>query len=140
MTENCTIYSTLSDLEIVYRILEQYSMTFSKHTEDNLQSVFVGDVNAHMRITAMAFVERGDNFCRLLLSTCAFVNRLGTSKAIKKLSTLISSCELALGVVAEPSFESDKRFELIVFAIAKALNGVVFNGSDMLDSDGNAIV
>jgi hypothetical protein len=39
-------------------------------------------------------------------------------------------------VVAEPAFDADERYHTVVFAIAKALDGVVFNGEEMLDANG----
>ncbi len=54
----------------------------------------------------------------------------------KRLASHVESCELVLGVVAEPAFDADERYHSVVFAIAKALDGVIFNGQEMLDANG----
>jgi hypothetical protein len=57
--------------------------------------------------------------------------------SVKKLLTShAESCELIVGVVAEPAFDTDERYHTVVFAIAKALDGVVFNGQEILDAHG----
>jgi len=91
-----------------------------------------------LRLTQKIFRERGDDFCRLLLSTCAFVEGMSDADtAVKKrLASHIESCDLVLGVVAQPDFDADKRYHSVVFAIAKALDGVIFNGQEIIDANG----
>jgi len=57
--------------------------------------------------------------------------------SVKKLLTShAESCELIVGVVAEPAFDADERYHAVVFAIAKALDGIVLNGQVILDAHG----
>jgi len=52
----------------------------------------------------------------------------------------ILSCETAIGIVAEPEFkEDDERLDAI-FAIAELMDGYIFNGSEMLDKNGEIVL
>ena len=52
----------------------------------------------------------------------------------------IEACESIIGVVAEPGFDADKRFNRAVFGIAKEADGIVFNGDEFLDEGGEVIL
>ncbi len=52
----------------------------------------------------------------------------------------IASCVLAIGVVADPAFdESEGHFDLVL-DVAKIGDGVIFNGSGILDSAGRLLL
>jgi len=135
MAESCTIYCKLLNLDELARLLHSH---FPSSRPSPGDSITVHGVTGSLRLTQKTFRERGDDFCRLLLSTCAFVEDMSNADAsVKKLLTShAESCELIVGVVAEPAFDADERYHTVVFAIAKALDGVVFNGEEMLDANG----
>ncbi|WP_146436545.1 hypothetical protein [Blastopirellula retiformator] len=135
MAESCTIYCKLWNLKEFARLLDSYFPS-TIPTSDDL--TIVHDSDGNLRLTQKKFREPGDDFCRLLLSTCAFVEGLPNADAVVKkwLASHVESCELVLGVVAEPAFDADERFHAVVFAIAKAFDGVIFNGHEMLDANG----
>lgn len=143
MAENCTIYCKINNLVEVAQLIHGHFPEIPANTISDETTPIVIDVdNGSLRVTPKYFHERGDTFCRLLLSTCAFID--GTSDADrttkKSLVSHVASCELILGVVADPAFDSDERFHAVVFAIATALLGVIFNGHEMLDANGATLV
>jgi hypothetical protein len=135
MAESCAIYCRVLNLEEIARLLHSHFPSSGQAAGDSM--IVYGSVGS-LRLTQKVFRERGDDFCRLLLSTCAFVEGKSTSDAVVKnrLASHVESCELVLGVVAEPAFDADERYHAFLFAIAKALDGVVFNGQEMLDANG----
>jgi len=135
MAESCTIYCKVLNLEEIARLLHSHFPSSGQAAAD---SMMVHGSDGSLRLTQKVFRERGDDFCRLLLSTCAFVEGMSNADAVVKqrLASHVESCELVLGVVAEPAFDADERYHAVVFAIAKALDGVVFNGQEMLDANG----
>lgn len=52
----------------------------------------------------------------------------------------IVAAELILGIVAEPSFDSKDRYGDLVFAIARELDGLVFNGSSFIEVNGSLLL
>jgi len=42
--------------------------------------------------------------------------------------------------VIEPDVEADERYNSVVFEIAKALDGVIFNGREFIDATGDVLV
>ena len=143
MAENCTIYCKIKNIrEVAQLIHSHYPASLSNSAIDQWDSLIVHGDDGSLRVTTKAFRERGDNFCRLLLSTCAFIEGVSDADAeVKKhLTSHVESCELVLGVVAEPAFDSDKRYHAVVFAIAKALDGIIFNGQEMLNANGETLL
>lgn len=135
MAQSCTIYCKVLNLQKIAQLLQAI---FPLSTATTGDSMTVHGREGALRLTQKVFRQRGDEFCRLLLSTCAFVEGISNADAVvkKRLASHVESCELVLGVVAEPRFDADERYQAIVFAIAQALDGVVFNGQEILDANG----
>ena len=63
-----------------------------------------------------------------------------SSKKKPKLLDSILACQWLVGVVADPEFsEEDERLD-IIFAVVELLNWLIFNGSEMISSDGKPIL
>ena len=78
----------------------------------------------------------------MLLGVANFVRKIRTSQEERQkalLKTLLS-CELAIGCVAEPDFTSEDPYEDCILEIADLTEGVVFTGSEFLDSHGRVIL
>ena len=58
----------------------------------------------------------------------------------RELLTHVEFTELIIGVVANQTFESDPRFSTAVFKLAIDLNGLVFDGHQMLDASGATLM
>jgi len=139
MAENCTIYCKVLNLDEIARLLRSHFPSFRPTTDDSMTAHTSRGI---LRLTQKVYRERGDDFCRLLLLTCAFVEGMSDADPVvkKRLAFHVESCEVVLGVVAEPTFDADERFHSVVFAIAKALDGIIFNGQEMLDANGVTIL
>jgi hypothetical protein len=57
----------------------------------------------------------------------------------ERLSEAFGHKKLIVGVVVEPDFEADERFMDAVVDIAKRLDGLIFTGTSILDSEGSTI-
>jgi hypothetical protein len=138
MTESCTIYCKVLNLDEIARLLHSHFPTSIPAAGD---SMLVHGNHGSLRFSKKVFRERGDDFCQLLLSTRAFVQGMSVAdpEVTMRLVSHVASCELVLGVVAEPAFDADERYHVVVFEIAKALDGVVFNGQEMLDTNGETL-
>jgi len=142
MAENCTLYCEINRIEEAHNLLSSY---FPKSAPpsigDSAETMIVRGDTGSLRCSAKHFRERGDDFCRLLLGTRAFVERMTFEDDTIKKTILdqIVSTNLAIGMVAEPAFNADERFLPVVFAIAKALDGVVFNGQEVFDALGKSV-
>ena len=139
MAESCTIYCKVLNLEEIARLLHSHFPSSGQTTGD---AMMVHRTDGSLRLTQKVFRERGDDFCRLLLGTHTFVDGMPCDDQVAKKALLnhIITCKLAIGVVAEPAFDADERYNAVVFAIAKALDGVIFNGQEMLDANGATLL
>ena len=138
MAENCTIYCTVLNRDEIARLLHSHFPSSSPTFGDSME---VQGSQGSLRLTVKAFNESGDDFCRIILGIRAFVKRIdGSASARQDLVGHLDKSDLAIGVVAEPAFDADERFHAVVFAIAKALDGVIFNGHKMLDANGRTLL
>lgn len=135
MAESCTIYCKVLNPEEIARLLHSHFPSSGTATGD---SMIVHGTDGSLRLTQKAFREPGDEFCRMMLGIRAFIARFESADAVSKQMVLdhLDHSDLAIGVVAEPAFDADERYNAVVFAIAKALDGVIFNGQEMLDANG----
>jgi len=140
MSDACTIYSTTVDYNKVREIIEAISSRPIKIIGDAGKWLEI-EVNGKSKITfsTMERIPGGfDEFSKLVLGTYSFFQHTKPISIGNKDRTLaaISKCQFAIGVVANPAFDEDEQHFDIIFAIAKVLNGLIFNGSGMIDENG----
>lgn len=78
----------------------------------------------------------------MILGTWNFFDNIETKyeKQQKELVNRILSRNSAVGVLADPEFtKTDKRLDF-VFSLAELFDGVIFNGSEMIDKKGRLIL
>jgi hypothetical protein len=105
-------------------------------TEEELERAVIGTAEGTVSFSSMRQRAPGDEFSRMVLGMHNFFRTMATRKARRRrrILDLLDECEMAVGVVAAPDFTAtDSRLDL-VFAIAAQLDGMVFNGSGMIDS------
>ncbi|MCY2968444.1 MAG: hypothetical protein NT069_33270 [Planctomycetota bacterium] len=139
MAEYCTIYCTVLNRDEIARLLNSHFPSSSPASGDSME---VQGSEGRLRLTVKVFKESGDDFCRTILGIRAFVKRIESASASARQDLVghLDQSDLAIGVVAEPAFDADERFHAVVFAIAKALDGVIFNGHEMLDANGRTLL
>jgi hypothetical protein len=143
MPESCTVYCRSEISELVAReLLAGFGSGKWESNESDWGVFEASEKDASIQLTRMCFRERGDKFCRLLLSTCTFIqsNKWHSTTRRDEIIRQVEICEMAIGVVAEPGFEADERFNPLVFAIAEAGDGFVFNGTEFLGRFGKPIL
>lgn len=139
MAENCTIYCRLSNLEEIARVLNLHFPSSNSAVGDSLMA---HGNNGSLCLTQKAFHEPGDGFCRMILGIRAFIKCIDSADPSMQQMVVkhLDLSDVAIGVVAEPSFDADERYHDVVFAIAKVLDGLVFNGQEILNADGMTLV
>jgi hypothetical protein len=98
--------------------------------------------NGTLTLNSMEHEGAGDRLSQLRLGLHDFFWNVETTAADRKRTVLeaIASCALAIGVVAEPAFDEAERHFDCVLNVAKAVDGVIFNGVAMLDCDGRLVL
>jgi hypothetical protein len=135
MTENCTIYCTKPCSSVIERVRQLF---FDTQIVEEASSLTMRGRGGSLRISSKKFEHEGDEFSSLVLSSYFHFDQIKTAahSAKAKLLAHIEDSKCILGIVADPAFDSDERFNQVVFSIAKLYNGVVFNGYEALDQDG----
>lgn len=144
MKQSCTIYSRIESYQNITSIWEALSDNNSEVSlrENESGGVILKTISGRLELSLKKYEQSGDDFSHLILGTHNYFNQVETKyeKAKNNLLNSISQSKIAIGVGAEPSFtETDERLD-IVFGIAEMLDGVIFNGSEMIDKDGQLIL
>ena len=139
MTENCTIYCIRPCPSVRECVRDIFPIT--KLVEKD-GSLIIEGTGGTLRISSKQFEQQGDEFSRLVYTTMVHFEWIKTAaeSAKARLLTHVGDTKCILGIVADPEFDADERFNQAVFAIAKACNGIVFNGYEMLDENGILIL
>ncbi len=151
MVKNCTIYSS-KEYEEILAYLEGDGM---RDVSDGLSDMEVPDKSdlevkifernyfeGNLRVSLKKQFERGDSFSSLIRGTWNFFETIETKHKTqkKKLVNHILECKTAIGIRADPVFTlTDKRLDC-VFRITEMCDGIIFNGSEMIDRNGNLIL
>ena len=141
MSDACTIYGSKVDYLAVYNIVSGMSpvpveVTGSIHDWQALKIVQGSTItfNSMRRQQKAEFTD----FSRLILGTSTFFRHVNVTPVDRRerLLDTISRCQFAIGVGASPEFNEEERHFDMIFEIARSLDGLIFNGSGMVDSNG----
>ncbi len=139
MSQACTIYSP-RDFQEVYDFLE--STDIVEVPDADTVSFEKTYVEGNLKIALKRQIERGDSFSSLLRGTWNYFDTISTDHTEQKnqLTNRILETNTAIGIVADPEFnDEDERLDL-VFKLSELFDGVIFNGSMMLNKDGQVIL
>jgi hypothetical protein len=109
---------------------------------EDWSSVTVGHGDVSLTLNRLVFGAPGDEFSRMQRGMWVYFDAVKTPHSSIKSDLLerVENFALAIGVVAEPSFVEDSGHFDCIFGLADALNAVVWNGSGLLDAEGNMIL
>ncbi len=142
MSDFCTIFCKNDEPSKVLKLIKKSLKPFSSiQNLSKWESVPIRTGASNIKLSRQIFTEAGDKFSKIILTTHNRFRMINTSanQAQKLILDYLDACELAIGVVSEPSFDEESGHFDLIFEIANNLNGIIFNGSGMLDGDGNII-
>ena len=141
MSDNCTIYGSRVDYLAVFNIVSGMSPVpvevAGLPQEWQTLKVVQGSTITFHSMERQQQPEFND-FSRLILGTSTFFRHVNVTPVERRERVLdaVYRCQFAIGVGASPGFnEAEKHFDMI-FKIARSLDGLIFNGSGMVDADG----
>ena len=141
MSDNCTIYGSRVDYLAVFNIVSGMSLVPVEVTgvpqEWQTLKVVQGSTITFHSMKRQQQPEFND-FSRLILGTSTFFRHVNVTPVERRERVLdaVYRCQFSVGVVASPGFNEDEKHFDMIFEIAKSLNGLIFNGSGMVDADG----
>ena len=139
MSEYCTIFGKTPDYAgVLSRVRRVSAVPVGVIGEEgHWRKLVLRGSHATLTLNSMQREKPGDDFSKLILSTHNFLSKVEaaapTREAVLK---AISSCAIAVGVVAEPALDERDGHMACVLDVAGILNGMIFNGSAMLDANG----
>lgn len=144
MSEYCTIFGAKRHCAAALDRLQQMPSHGLEIVGEKARwkTLLLRGKTATLAFTSMERQEPGDEFSRLILSTHDFFRKIGATEKSKQEAVLraIGSSTIVVGVVADPAFvEEEGHFECVL-DVARILDGLIFNGTAMLDSEGNLLL
>jgi hypothetical protein len=90
----------------------------------------------------MTKTRPGDPFSKIILGAANFFRRIKTEAVANQnyLKDSIFKTTLLIGVVAEPELTEETGDFDLIFAVAESCDGLIFNGSGMVDASGDLIL
>jgi hypothetical protein len=140
MADNCTIYCRHDDQSRISGLIAEFLKRADGLPEWDGVPIQTG--GSSIRFSRWVRTESGDPFCRMILGTHNRFRAVRTdaTEAQQRVLNSIGNCIAAIGVVAEPKFNESAGHLDLIFAIARELDGVIFDGSGMIDSNGAMIL
>ena len=141
MSDACTIFGSKVDYLAVYNIVSEMSSVPVEVTGDirEWQTLMIVQEST-ITFNSMKRQQQAEfnDFSRLILGTSTFFQNVNVTPIDRRerLLDTISRCQFAIGVGASPEFNEEERHFDMIFEIAKTLDGLIFNGSGMVDPDG----
>ena len=145
MSDACTIFGSKVDYLAVYNIVSGMSLVPVEVTgvpqEWQTLEVVQGSTITFHSMKRQQQPEFND-FSRLILGTSTFFRHVNVTPVERRERVLdaVYRCQFSVGVVASPEFNEDEKHFDMIFEIAKSLDGLIFNGSGMVDADGLLIL
>ncbi len=142
--ESCTLYCKIkpSGLDTLAKRLSAIPNHAKELLIDEVEhSVECYAKTGTVKLTLLWFKEPGDQFSKLTGNTYVYFESKADmeSDGRNKVLAHIRCTEAAIGIVAEPSFESVASLEAILMFIATEYEALIFNGQEMLDSLGEVV-
>jgi hypothetical protein len=90
----------------------------------------------------MLKVQPGDQFSKIILGAANFFRRIKTDAVTNQnyIKAFVFDTKILIGVVAEPELVEAAGHYDLVFEVAERCDGLIFNGSGMVDPSGNLIL
>ena len=147
MSDACTIYSMTRNYEQVVDALRKETASVEVTGPANRWTSIrvAGRHGASLTFTSMEQLAPGDQFSQIILAThnefrlVRIKFRLLRRKAARvqdDVLLFVARTDLMIGVVAETSFGADDSFLACVDAATRSVDGLIFNGSAMVNADG----
>lgn len=144
MSSKCTIFSPKLDFVGVIGFLKKHAagQLEIKGSETVWEQIILRHGGSKLILNNLFRKEPGDSFSKLILGTHNFFHNINTFAFTQKEFVLrqVGNCQMALGMVGEPEFEEEAGHFDLIFGLADELDGMIFNGAEMLNSQGKTIL
>lgn len=144
MSESCTIFSSSQSYAQILQTLRELSAPIKLIDGEDSQwrSVQTQSGTSELTFNSLTRVTPGDRFSKIILGAHNFARNISQSHETNRQRVLagITQAQLLVGVVATPKFNEAEHHLDYVFGVAKSIDGLIFNGSAFLDSDGNILL
>jgi hypothetical protein len=144
MAEYCTLFCrNRREGEALAVLRSVFDKVVVEGAEDAWTAIRAAGTKGELRLNAMVYRERGDEFTSLLFKTYLFAENQMVAAIEDQRETVLdqlANTELIIGVVAEPSFDADPRYQQVVSLLATTLNALIFNGTELLNAFGEVVM
>lgn len=143
--QKCNILCVLDEVEEVVTSIESCLSSESKievEIEDGDTVVRATAQEASMEFYILKMKEAGDSVSRTILGAFNYFKKIETDFEPNKKYALgkISECNASIGILAKPGLVEHLNHQKCIFELAEKFSGLIFNGSGLVDSEGELIL
>lgn len=139
-SRSCTVYSPRAAHGEIWDCVQVCGLPFAAEGSVELwDQIVVRDGPAVLTLRSLQRSDGGDKLSRILLGTINHFRQVpGPEDRRRRVLEAVSRCRMIVGVRVVPGY-TDGHLDLI-FAVARVVDGLIFNGQEMLDSDGRTVL
>ena len=146
MPENCTILCPADKpkqfVALVRKTVGDRGRVSVKGKLEDWFSITIKSKGASLVLNRRIFRQNADEFSKMLSGMWWYFDSVKTHHKAIKADVLrrVEEHVVAVGVVAEPEFVAEAGHNEWVFALARALDAMIWNGDGALDSEGRLML
>ncbi len=146
MAQNCTILCPRDEperlIESVKRLVDGRGELEIGGTPCDWNSITLRSLGSSLVLNRRVHRHNGDDFSRMMLGLLNYFREVTTPHEETKERVLrgLDDVSLAIGVVAEPSFDEEAGHFELIFGLAEEFDAMTWNGSGVLDPTGSLIL
>jgi hypothetical protein len=138
------LYCRTAERRLALRIVKAVALPYALEGEESdWTSLRITGAKGTLTFNALVYCQAGDTFSVSLGGAIRYAEEELVAKSEEVRRQVLAHLEetkLAVGVVADPGFDADPRFEQPVFLIAQNLNAILFNGHATLNAFGAVLM
>ncbi|MBS2031581.1 MAG: hypothetical protein JST54_27020 [Deltaproteobacteria bacterium] len=140
--EFCTLYLPSVDYGLVKLVRRRFGKGVAVDGNDSdWKRIVVETRSGTTTISSTVWRKPGDKASTTLLGTRAFlVREFSGHRYLEQICSRVLATKWLLGVRMAPTLDSDPRTAPMLLELAKNAGGMIFNGSSMLDAEGEQLL
>lgn len=139
-SRSCTVYSPRAAYREIWECVQLCGLPFSTEgSVDRWDQIVVQDGPAVLTLRPLQRSAGGDRLSKILLGTINYFRQApGPEDRRRRVLEAVSRCQMIVGARAVPDY-TDGHLDLI-FAVARVVDGLIFNGLEMLNFEGRTVL
>jgi hypothetical protein len=145
MADYCTILCRRVDYQLATELVKLVFQTAAVELlgeEFNWRKITITTPDSILVLKSKAGFRANDDFSKIVQSALRHCRQLDTGCSTDREYVLnaVRACKMVIGVAAHPGFSQAAGHYECIFGLTRALQGLILNGSRIIDEGGNVLL